>query len=67
MFLCFERYCDKPKLKMLEKYYAAYQEKIALPKQMKQTALMYTLKKTRKKSLYFLFCFTIVMCPTIRF
>lgn len=44
-----------------------YQEKIVLPKQMKQIALMYKLKETRKKSLYFLFCFTMVVCPDIRF
>lgn len=40
---------DKPKLKMLEKYCVVYQEKIVLPKQMKQMVLVYKLKERRKE------------------
>lgn len=49
MFLLKDTHSDKPKLKMLEKYYVVYQEKIVLPKQMKQMALIHKLKETRKE------------------
>jgi len=53
---------------MLEKYDVVYQEKFVLPKQMKQMALMYKLKETRKEEFFvFSVLLQMVMCPTIRF
>lgn len=40
------------KLKNLEKYYVMYQEKIMLPKQVKEMALIYQQKETRKEQAF---------------
>lgn len=43
------------KLKKLEKYYVMYQEKIMLPKQVKEMALIYQQKETRKEQAFCIF------------
>lgn len=51
MFLSFERY-SLLKLKKLEIYYVVYQERIMLPKQVKEMALIYQQKETREEQAF---------------